>query len=164
MTDISMSRHPEYRPLSSTTWLPSFSTLTPHSHVILGSASDFRPRHSESLGVHEEGNAQCIARAEDRLACAEEPQRRRGSGQDPRSCVEPSVSTCSSRSISARALAVNILTLVQSGYKLMEMAPNWLTKRPYVAEHDLSGVVVDANGSEEFKVGDEVYGWIPSSE
>lgn len=59
---------------------------------------------------------------------------------------------------------IHAAALNPAGYKLMEMAPNWLTKRPYVAEHDLSGVVVDANGSEEFKVGDEVYGWIPSTE
>lgn len=45
----------------------------------------------------------------------------------------------------------------------MKVAPNWLAKRPYIAEHDLSGVVVDANGCEELKFGDEVYGWIPSS-
>jgi len=50
------------------------------------------------------------------------------------------------------------------GYKLMKVAPNWLAKRPYIAEHDLSGVVVDANGCEELKFGDEVYGWIPSTE
>jgi len=32
----------------------------------------------------------------------------------------------------------------------------------HVAEHDLSGVVVDSNGT-EFPNGDNVYGWIPGS-
>ncbi|TDL27567.1 NAD(P)-binding protein [Rickenella mellea] len=47
------------------------------------------------------------------------------------------------------------------GYKLMKMLPNWLAKRPHVAENDFAGVVVDANGT-AFANGDEVFGWIPT--
>ena len=43
----------------------------------------------------------------------------------------------------------------------MRVAPNIIAGRPHVAEHDFSGVVVDANVT-RFKAGDEVYGWIPT--
>lgn len=46
------------------------------------------------------------------------------------------------------------------GYKLMGLLPNFLAKRPIVAEHDFSGVIVDANGSTEFSVGDQVFGFV----
>ncbi|KAF8417003.1 chaperonin 10-like protein [Boletus edulis BED1] len=48
------------------------------------------------------------------------------------------------------------------GWKLMGTLPNVLTKRPHPAEHDLAGVIVDANGS-SFSNGDEVIGYIPVS-
>ncbi|GJE86887.1 NAD(P)-dependent alcohol dehydrogenase [Phanerochaete sordida] len=46
------------------------------------------------------------------------------------------------------------------GYKMMGLLPNFVARRPHVAEHDFAGVVVDANGS-GLKEGHEVYGWIP---
>ncbi|KAJ2925233.1 hypothetical protein H1R20_g11882, partial [Candolleomyces eurysporus] len=46
------------------------------------------------------------------------------------------------------------------GYKMMKMLPDFLGKRPYIPEHDFSGVVVDSNGSQEYSNGDQVYGWI----
>ncbi|KAG6377960.1 hypothetical protein JVT61DRAFT_14754 [Boletus reticuloceps] len=42
----------------------------------------------------------------------------------------------------------------------MGTLPTALTKRPHPAEHDLAGVIVDANGS-SFSNGDEVIGYIP---
>ena len=42
----------------------------------------------------------------------------------------------------------------------MALVPNALAKRPYPAEHDLAGVIVDANGT-SFSNGDEVIGFIP---
>jgi NADPH:quinone reductase-like Zn-dependent oxidoreductase len=45
----------------------------------------------------------------------------------------------------------------------MQLLPNWLAKRPHVAEHDFAGTIVDANGT-QFAAGDEVYGWIQSRE
>ncbi|KAF8810131.1 NAD(P)-binding protein [Phlegmacium glaucopus] len=47
-----------------------------------------------------------------------------------------------------------------AGWKLMRLVPNLFAKRPHVAEHDLSGIIVDSNGT-EFSNGDNVYGWIP---
>jgi NADPH:quinone reductase-like Zn-dependent oxidoreductase len=47
-----------------------------------------------------------------------------------------------------------------SGYKLMKMMPDFLGQRPYIPEHDFSGVVVDSNDSKEYSNGDQVYGWI----
>lgn len=46
------------------------------------------------------------------------------------------------------------------GYKLMAM-PNFMVKRPVIAEHDLAGEIVIANGT-EFHVGDEVFGLVPA--
>ena len=46
------------------------------------------------------------------------------------------------------------------GWKVMGAMPNLLSKRPYPAEHDLAGVIVDANGT-SFSDGDEVIGFIP---
>lgn len=40
----------------------------------------------------------------------------------------------------------------------MKLLPNWMARRPHVAELDLSGVVV-AQKDTEFKEGDEVFGW-----
>ncbi|KDR81831.1 hypothetical protein GALMADRAFT_276498 [Galerina marginata CBS 339.88] len=45
-------------------------------------------------------------------------------------------------------------------FKLMRFLPNFIAKRPLVAEHDFSGVVVNANGT-RFSKGDNVFGWIP---
>ena len=41
--------------------------------------------------------------------------------------------------------------------------PNLFAKRPHVAEHDFSGVIVDSNGTKLLN-GDNVYGWIPVGE
>ncbi|KAJ3536779.1 hypothetical protein NM688_g6791 [Phlebia brevispora] len=46
------------------------------------------------------------------------------------------------------------------GYKLMGLLPNLFAKRPHVVEHDFTGLVVDANGT-ELQNGDAVYGIIP---
>ncbi|KAH7912134.1 NAD(P)-binding protein [Hygrophoropsis aurantiaca] len=45
------------------------------------------------------------------------------------------------------------------GYKLMASVPNFIARRPLTPEYDLSGVVVDANGT-NFSNGDEVFGMI----
>ena len=42
----------------------------------------------------------------------------------------------------------------------MGTLPNVLSKRPHPAEHDLAGVIVDANGT-SFSNGDEIIGFIP---
>ncbi|OCH92073.1 NAD(P)-binding protein [Obba rivulosa] len=49
------------------------------------------------------------------------------------------------------------------GYKLMGLLPNFLAKRPHVAEFDLAGVIIDGNGT-KWKAGDAVYGNIPFSQ
>ncbi|KAF8892619.1 chaperonin 10-like protein [Infundibulicybe gibba] len=48
------------------------------------------------------------------------------------------------------------------GYKLMRLIPNIMSGRPFVAEHDFTGVVADANGA-EFSNGDPVFGYIPAT-
>jgi hypothetical protein len=45
----------------------------------------------------------------------------------------------------------------------MRLMPNSLARRPLPAEHDLSGVIVDANGT-EFLPGDQVFGFISMGE
>ena len=45
----------------------------------------------------------------------------------------------------------------------MRVLPNLFANRPHVAEHDFSGVIVDANGT-SYSNGDNVFGWIPSGE
>ncbi|CEL52090.1 alcohol dehydrogenase [Rhizoctonia solani AG-1 IB] len=47
------------------------------------------------------------------------------------------------------------------GYKLMQLLPNILSRRPHVAEHDFTGIIVDA-GTSDYKVGDAVLGFIPA--
>lgn len=42
----------------------------------------------------------------------------------------------------------------------MKLLPNFMAGRPYIPESDFSGVVVDSNDSQDFKAGDEVFGWI----
>ena len=42
----------------------------------------------------------------------------------------------------------------------MAFLPNLFARRPHVAEHDFTGVVVDP-GSSNYKVGDAVFGFIP---
>lgn len=42
----------------------------------------------------------------------------------------------------------------------MKLIPNFILKKPYIPEHDLAGIVVDANDT-EFQNGDEVFGFIP---
>ena len=44
----------------------------------------------------------------------------------------------------------------------MRVLPNLFANRPHVAEHDFSGVIVDANGT-SYSNGDNVFGWIPTS-
>lgn len=61
------------------------------------------------------------------------------------------------------AIKIHAAALNPIGWKLMKYLPDWLRRRPYVAEGDFSGVVVDANGSTGLVEGDEVYGWIPSA-
>jgi len=46
------------------------------------------------------------------------------------------------------------------GSKVMRLVPNFLVGRPRVAEHDLTGTVIDANNSTRFKVGDKVFGFV----
>ena len=46
-----------------------------------------------------------------------------------------------------------------SGHKMMGLLPNFMAGRPFIAEHDLSGVVVEENGT-NLKKGEEVFGWI----
>jgi len=41
----------------------------------------------------------------------------------------------------------------------MRLLPNTMARRPLPAEHDLSGIIVDANGT-EFSSGDQVFGFI----
>ena len=53
--------------------------------------------------------------------------------------------------------------MVYRGYKIMRLLPNFLASRPLVAENDFAGVVVDANGSSEFKNGDPVFGFVEVS-
>lgn len=43
----------------------------------------------------------------------------------------------------------------------MKLVPNMFSKTPRVAEHDLAGEVVDANGT-EYSNGDQVFGFIPT--
>ena len=45
----------------------------------------------------------------------------------------------------------------------MRLLPNLPARRPLPAEYDLSGVIVDANGT-EFVLGDEVFGFISTGE
>ncbi len=51
------------------------------------------------------------------------------------------------------------LNLEFRSYKLMKIVPKWMGKRPYVAEMDFSGVIVDANGT-DLSNGQEVFGLI----
>ncbi|KAF4608955.1 hypothetical protein EYR40_001308 [Pleurotus pulmonarius] len=46
------------------------------------------------------------------------------------------------------------------GYKVMQLAPNLIAKRPLIAEYDFSGVVEKRNGT-EFEIGDSVFGFVP---
>ncbi|KZT11465.1 NAD(P)-binding protein [Laetiporus sulphureus 93-53] len=57
---------------------------------------------------------------------------------------------------------VQAAALNPAGYKLMDMLPGFILKRPYVPEYDLAGVIVDTNGS-EFNNGDEVFGFLTVS-
>ncbi|OBZ65238.1 Zinc-type alcohol dehydrogenase-like protein C16A3.02c [Grifola frondosa] len=59
-------------------------------------------------------------------------------------------------------IKVQAAALNPVGYKFMKLVPNFIAHRPYTAEHDFAGVVVDANGT-DFKNGDEVYGIIPAN-
>lgn len=59
-------------------------------------------------------------------------------------------------------IKVQAAALNPVGWKLMSLLPNLLANRPHVAEHDFSGVVVDANGT-RFANGDQVFGWIPAT-
>lgn len=43
---------------------------------------------------------------------------------------------------------------------MMKWAPNFVLPRPYIAESDFSGVVVDANGT-HLANGQEVFGMVP---
>ena len=43
---------------------------------------------------------------------------------------------------------------------MMKLAPGFMLPRPYIAESDFSGIVVDANGT-ELADGQEVFGMVP---
>jgi len=58
-------------------------------------------------------------------------------------------------------IKVQAAALNPVGWKMMRILPNMFAKRPHIAEHDFSGVIVDSNGT-KFSNGDNVYGWIPS--
>lgn len=45
----------------------------------------------------------------------------------------------------------------------MGRLPDILAKKPYIPEHDLAGIIVDANGT-NLREGDLVYGWNPVCE
>lgn len=49
------------------------------------------------------------------------------------------------------------------GFKMMKVAPNYMAKRPHIAEFDLSGEVVDQKGS-QFVNGDKVIAYCPVRE
>ncbi|KAI9458236.1 chaperonin 10-like protein [Boletus coccyginus] len=57
--------------------------------------------------------------------------------------------------VRVRAAALNPI-----GFKLMSALPSILSGRPHPAEHDLAGVIVDANGT-SFSNGDDIIGFIP---
>ena len=42
----------------------------------------------------------------------------------------------------------------------MGLLPNFVAKRPHVAEHDFTGIVVNPNGT-ELEAGQAVWGFIP---
>lgn len=46
-----------------------------------------------------------------------------------------------------------------SFYKLLDLLPNFVHKRPLTAEYDFAGVVVNANGT-TWSNGDQIFGWI----
>ncbi|KAI0689116.1 hypothetical protein BC835DRAFT_1407907 [Cytidiella melzeri] len=54
-------------------------------------------------------------------------------------------------------IKVHAAALNPVGYKLMGLLPNFLVKRPQVAENDFAGVVVNGNGT-DWQNGQEVYG------
>jgi NADPH:quinone reductase-like Zn-dependent oxidoreductase len=58
-------------------------------------------------------------------------------------------------------VSVSAAALNPVGYKFFRVLPNFLAGRPRVAEYDLSGIIVDSNGT-NFKNGDNVFGWVPS--
>ncbi|PSS37418.1 hypothetical protein PHLCEN_2v722 [Hermanssonia centrifuga] len=46
------------------------------------------------------------------------------------------------------------------GYKVMGFLPNFIARRPHVAEHDFTGIIANANGT-ELENGQAVYGFVP---
>ncbi|KAJ7039764.1 hypothetical protein C8F04DRAFT_1084745 [Mycena alexandri] len=52
---------------------------------------------------------------------------------------------------------VQAVALNPAGYKLMGAVPNFLSRRPHLAENDVAGMIVDPNGS-KFSAGDHVFG------
>lgn len=61
-----------------------------------------------------------------------------------------------------KSLAPTNLNLC-SGYKLLDLLPNAVASRPRAAEQDFAGVVIAQRGTTGHQVGDEVFGWVPSS-
>jgi len=57
-------------------------------------------------------------------------------------------------------LSESLVSAIHSGYKLMRLLPNSLFGR--IAENDFAGAIVDPNGCDRFKVGDQVFGSISS--
>lgn len=57
-----------------------------------------------------------------------------------------------------------VSNMCRSGYKLMQMLPNVMAKRPHTAESDFTGVVVATQGVTGFEDGEPVCGWISQRE
>ena len=55
-------------------------------------------------------------------------------------------------------LAFVLISLNQSGHKLMKLLPKFLAGLPIIAEYEFAGLVADANGS-EFTIGESVFGY-----
>ncbi|EKM55674.1 uncharacterized protein PHACADRAFT_195715 [Phanerochaete carnosa HHB-10118-sp] len=57
-------------------------------------------------------------------------------------------------------IKVQAAALNPVGYKLMGILPNFIAKRPHVAEHDFTGIIADANGT-DLATGQAVWGFVP---
>lgn len=61
---------------------------------------------------------------------------------------------------------VHAAALNPVGWKMIQVFPGALTKKPAVPESDFSGVIVAGEGLEKsgFKVGEEIWGIVPADE
>jgi len=55
---------------------------------------------------------------------------------------------------------VDAAALNPANYKILRLAPNWISGRPHVVECDISGTVVQSNHASH-PVGERVFGYIP---